>query len=140
MITTNPTNVLPPTAVARNARELMSDGVHLAELQWQLASADWRKAQRMLVTLVACTVASVLLVLTLLPIAFACAALVIHELAGLSLAASFGIVLGVGLLLVAACVLTIWITARSSGSLFQESRRELVRNIDWFKRTLRGQP
>lgn len=138
MITMNPTNVLPPTAVALSARELMSDGVHLAELQCQLAAADWRKAKRLLITLVACAFTAVLLLLTLLPVAFACAALVIHEFAGLSLAASFGIVVGVGLLLVAACVLTIWLTVRNADSLFQESRRELARNVDWFKRTLRG--
>lgn len=130
--------VLPPTAVARNARELLSDGVHLAELQVQLVGADWRQSQRRLITIVACAVAAILLVLTLLPIAFACAALALHELAGLSLAASFGIVLGAGVLLVAGCALTIWLLARNADSLFRESRREFARNVEWIKNTIRG--
>jgi uncharacterized membrane protein (DUF485 family) len=133
-----PKNVLPPTAVARNARELLSDGVHLAELQMQLVSADWRLAQRRFIAIVACAVAALLLVLTLLPIAFACAALALWELAGLSLAASFAIVLGVGVLLIAACALTIWLLARNSDSLFHESRREFTRNLNWLKNTIRG--
>jgi hypothetical protein len=132
-------NVLPPTAVARNARELLADGVHLAELQVQLVGADWRQAQRRLITIASCAVAGLLLVLTLLPIVFACAALALHELAGLSLAASFGIVLGIGVLLVGACALTIWLMTRKADALFRESRRELSRNIEWFKSTIRGQ-
>lgn len=132
------TNVMPPTAVARNARELLSDGVHLAELQAQLVVADWRKAQRRLIAIVVGAAVGMLLLLSLLPIAFASAALALHELAGFSLTASFAIVLGVGLVLVAICGLTIWLAARKADSLFQESRRELARSVDWFKRTVRG--
>jgi hypothetical protein len=132
-------NVLPPTAVARSARELLSDGVHLAELQVQLVGADWRQAQRRLIAIASCAIAAVVLVLTLLPIAFACAALVLHEAAGLSLAASFGIVLVAGVLLIGACALTIWLMSRQADELFQESRRELSRNVEWFKNTMRGQ-
>jgi hypothetical protein len=138
MIDMSTTNVLPPTAVARNARELLSDGVHLAELQVQLVGADWRKAQRRLIAIVASAVAALLLVLALLPIALACAALAISELGGLSLAASFTIVLGGGLLLVAGCGLTVWLLVRKPDAFFQESRRELRRNIQWFKQTIRG--
>jgi hypothetical protein len=137
--TMTPKNVLPPTAVARNARELLSDGVHLAELQVQLVGADWRQAQRRLIAIVACSVAAVLLALTLLPVAFACAALAIYELGGLSLAASFAIVLGMGVLIVASCALAVWLMTRKADSLFCESRREFARNIEWLKSTIRGQ-
>lgn len=138
--TMNPKNVSPPAAIARNARELMSDGVHLAELQVQLVAADWRAAQRRLMAIVACAVASVLLLLALLPIAFATAALTLHQLAGLSLAASFAIVLGIGLLLVLGCGLAIWLMARRADSLFRESRDELARNVQWLKNAMRGSP
>jgi hypothetical protein len=136
--TMSPKNVLPPTAVARNARELLSDGVHLAELQAQLVGADWRQAQRRLIAMVTCAVAAMLLLLSLLPIAFACAALALWEFTALSLTASFAIVLGVGVLLVAGCALTIWLLARNADSLFRESRREFARNLAWFKDTIRG--
>jgi uncharacterized membrane protein YqjE len=134
----SPKNILPPTAVARNARELLSDGVHLVELQVQLVGADLRQARWRLITIAGCAIGTLVLTITLLPIAFACAALALWEFAGLSLAGSFAIVLGGGILLIVACLLVVWRMTRDSDLLFCESRREFARNIEWFKSTIRG--
>lgn len=128
---------LPPRAMARNTAEFFSDVVMLAELQGKLAVVDLKEGTTKLTFAVVFLVAGVVIALGCVPIALAALALTIHQLAGLSPAASFGIALLVGLIIAALLAIPAFIAMKRELWMFERSRTEWHRNMQWLRDTMK---
>jgi uncharacterized membrane protein YciS (DUF1049 family) len=127
---------LPPRKVAQSTAEFFHDVAALGELQAQLALIELRQSATKLLAPVIVLVAGVAIGLGAVPIALAALALTLVATTELSLPASFGIALAVGLVLCALLVAPAIVALRHRMNLFERSRYELGRNIKWVKDTL----
>jgi len=131
---------LPPRAVARGTAEFLHDVLTLAELQGKLAVVDFREGTaKVVVTLVALMI-GVAWGLGCFPIALVALAVALKESTTLSLSASFGIALLVGLGLSALLAIPALIALRAEMNMFERSAKECRRNLQWFKDTLKRLP
>lgn len=127
----------PPHAVARSSAEFLSDIATLAELQGKLLLVEFNDGISRLLFSAAIAVAGTVIALGCVPIALAALALTIHTYAQLSLAASFGIALASGLVLAAALLIPALFAVRKGLWIFERSRDEWRKNVQWAKEALR---
>lgn len=127
----------PPRAVARIAAELAHDVLLLAELQGKLFVVDFEAGLRTLILPGICLAIGTVLTLCCVPLALAVVALALNEFTTLSLAQSFAIVLAGALLFAAALLSGAVAYLHQSWSMFDRSRTELQRNLQWSKEMLR---
>ena len=121
------------TGATRHASAAIQDAFALAELQWQLLTADCRESKRRLMVAATALVVGVILLMAALPVALlAVAALLMN--AGFSAAAAYGMAAGGAALVALAVVFIGWRMARSAGAVFSRSRDELANNVDTLRR------
>jgi len=131
---------LPPRAVARGTAEFLHDVLTLAELQGKLAVVDLREGTAKVVVTLAALMIGVAWGLGCFPIALVALAVALKESTTLSLSASFGIALLVGLGLSALLAIPALIALRAEVHMFDRSLTEWRRNLQWFKDTLKRLP
>jgi hypothetical protein len=127
----------PPRAVARSTAEFLHDILTLAELQGRLLVLDGQSELRKLIFPLVILVTGAVVCLSCLPIALAALALLLVEAAEFTLAQAFGIALLVGLALGGVLVMGGVFYLRSGWTLFERSRTEWQRNVQWAKDVLR---
>jgi hypothetical protein len=125
-----------PRAVAHNTAEFVADAVTLAELQIQLLRCDWRDFVARLVWPSVFFAAAAVLLASCVPIALVCIALLIHETATLSPAASFAITLGVALVLGGLVAFVCALSIRKGLGVWKRSQGELAENVRWMKQMI----
>lgn len=130
---TNGRSELPPRAVARSTAEFLSDVATLAELQGKLVIVDLRDGISKLVVSVVLVSIGTAIALGSVPIALAALALTLQATTTISLSASFGIALLVGLVLAAALAIPAAITIKKGAWMFDRSQYEWRRNTLWAK-------
>ena len=128
---------LPPQTMARNSASFLADVATLAELQGKLLVVDLQEGTNKLVTYVALLVAGVVVALGCVPIALAALAILLAETTRLSLPASFGVALLAGLVLAALLAVPAFFAVKKGLWMFERSRSEWRRNVQWFKDTMR---
>jgi hypothetical protein len=128
---------LPPRAVARGTAEFLHDVLTLAELQGKLALVDLREGTAKVFVTLAALMIGVAWGMGCFPIALVALAVARTESSTLSLSASFGIALLVGLGLSALLTIPALIALRAEIHMFDRSLTEWRRNLQWFKDTLK---
>jgi hypothetical protein len=134
---TNGRTELPPQVVARNSASFLADVTTLAELQGKLLIVDLQEGINKLIGSVALLIGGGAIALGCVPIALAALAVVLAETTRLSLAASFGVALLVGLLLAAALTIPALIALKKGLWMFERSRTEWRRNMQWLRDTMK---
>jgi hypothetical protein len=128
---------LPPQAMARNSASFLGDFATLAELQGKLLVVDLREGVNKLIGSVVLLLAGAIIALGCVPVAIATLALLIDELTtNLSPAACFGIALLAGLVLAAALAIPGFIAVKKGLWMFERSRTEWRKNMQWLKDTM----
>lgn len=121
-----------------NASELAHDLLTLAELQARLVSIDARQGIAAAARSVFLLVAGGVLGLACLPIGLAAAGVALADAAELPLAAGLAIVFGGAVALSMVMLAVGWQYVSRAGAMFDRSRYEWQRNMQWFKQTLRN--
>ena len=134
---TNGRSESPPRAVARSAAEFVHDVLTLAELQGKLLVVDVETGLQKLIWPAAGLVVGVVLALCCVPLGLAAIALAIDETTRLTLAQSFGVVLGGAALVASVLIVGAVMYLRHGWNMFDRSRSELSRNLQWSKDMLR---
>jgi hypothetical protein len=126
----------PPDGLAKNMSELTHDIASLAEFQFELFRNDCRQGlKRMLVPIALLLVAGAVAVGTV-PIALTLIAELLAH-AGLSRAAAFSITAFGGFIAAAAIGVAGCFYMRGVVRVFERSREELTRNMNWIKHALK---
>jgi hypothetical protein len=133
----SPRSESPPRAVARSAAEFVHDVLTLAELQGKLFVVDFENGLQKLIWPAIGLAVGAVLALCCVPLALATLALVIDETTRLTLAQSFGMVLGGAVLVAALLIAGAVMYLRHGWSMFDRSWTELSRNLQWSKEMLR---
>ncbi|MGE0609710.1 MAG: phage holin family protein [Pirellulales bacterium] len=120
------------------ASDLAHDLLTLAELQIRLFKIDVQQGLRAAMMPLALFVGGLILGLACLPIGLAAAALGLAYGAGMHLAAAMAVVFAAALVLVAMLVLMGRNRALHLVSMFDRSRYEWQRNVQWLKQTLKS--
>jgi len=128
---------LPPRAVARGTAEFLHDVMTLAELQGKLALVDFREGTAKILISVVALVIGVAWGMGCFPVALVALAVALKESTTLSLSASFGIALLVGLGLSALLAIPALFALKAETHMFDRSLAEWRRNLQWFKDTLK---
>jgi len=128
---------LPPRAVARGTAEFLHDVMTLSELQGKLVLVDFREGTGKILISVVALVIGVAWGMGCFPIALVALAVALKESTTLSLSASFGIALLVGLGLSALLAIPALLALRAETHMFDRSFTEWRRNLQWFKDTLK---
>ena len=134
----NESTPAPPDGVAKDMGELTSDVMSLAQLQLELFTTDCRTGMKGLLTPVVLLLGAGLAAFGTVPVVLLLIAEVLVHVAGLSPLAALSTAALTGLF--AAIVLGIvgWSQVRGIGRVFQRSREELIRNLNWIKHSLHG--
>jgi hypothetical protein len=127
----------PSHAVVRSASEFVHDVLTLAELQGKLFVVDFQVGLKKLIWPTIGLAVGGVLALCCVPLALTTIALAIKEFTTLSFAQSFGIVLAGSLLIALVLVGAAILYLRNVWTMFDRSRTELSRNLQWSKETLR---
>jgi len=127
----------PPQAVARSTAEFLHDILTLGELQARLLVLDGKTDLKRLIFPFVVLATGAVICLSCVPVALAALALVLVEAAEFTHAQAFGIALLVGLGLGGILVLGAAFYLRSGWTLFERSRIEWQRNVQWAKDVLR---
>jgi hypothetical protein len=129
---------LPPQAMARDSVSFLGDIATLAELQGKLFVVDLREGTNKLFFSVVLLLGGTVIALGCVPVALATLALLIDELTtSLSPAACFGVALLIGLVLAAALAVPALIAVKKELWMFERSRTEWRKNMQWLKDTMR---
>jgi len=134
---TNGRSELPPRAVARSTGEFLHDVTTLAELQGKLLLVDCQAGLRKLLVPIVSLVIGLVVAIGCVPIALAALAITLVETTELTLAASLGIALLVGLVLAAVLTIGAYFYLRSGFSFLDRSYYEWQRNVAWAKDMLK---
>ncbi|HEX5104769.1 MAG TPA: phage holin family protein [Pirellulaceae bacterium] len=134
---TNGSAESPPRAVARSATEFIHDVLTLAELQGKLLVVDFRSGVRKLLWPTIGLAVGCVLALCCVPLALAALALAIAESTTLTHSQALGLVLAGAILAAAILVAGAALYLRHSWTIFDRSRTELTRNVQWSKEMLR---
>jgi hypothetical protein len=135
----NPNNgsTSPPAAVARNAGELLSDALTLAELQAKLLAIDVEDDLRKLIVPLALLTAGAVMGWSCLPIVLVTIALGLMEAAEMAPWLAFLLALAMGAVLAAILVGSgVWFL-RNKLTFLSRSRTEWQQNVRWFKGVVR---
>ena len=127
----------PPNAVAKDMGELTHDLVSLAELQFELFRNDRRKGLKGLLLPIALLLFAGIVAAGTVPVALMFLAEFLAHAAGLSRAAAFAIAALGGFIVAAALGVTGWSRIHGVARVFQRSREELTRNMNWIKHVLK---
>jgi hypothetical protein len=127
----------PPDGVAKDMGELTHDIVSLAELQFELFRNDCREGLKGLLIPLALLLLAGIAAAGTVPVALILIAEFLSQTAGLSRAAAFAIAALGGFVVAAALGIAGWSQIRGAGSVFQRSREELTRNMNWIKHVLK---
>jgi uncharacterized membrane protein len=130
---TNGRGESPPRAVARSTGEFLYDVTTLAELQGKLLLVDCQAGLRKLLVPIVAMVIGLVVAIGCVPVALAALALTLVETTELTLAASLGIALLVGLLVAAILTIGAYFYLRSGFSFLDRSYYEWQRNVAWAK-------
>jgi len=119
--------------MARSTGEFLHDVTTLAELQGKLLWVDCQNGLRKLLIPIVTLVVGLVVAIGCVPIALAALALTIAELTELTIAASLGISLAVGLVLAAILSVGAYFWLRNGFSFLERSYYEWTRNVAWAK-------
>ncbi len=122
--------------ISKYVGEFAHNVLTLAELQAQLLVADLRHCRHKLFVPGLVLLVGVALALACFPFALIVLALCIKETVGTTYAASFLIVLGLGIVTGASLCTFSWIQIRKHTAVLSRSQQELVRNVLWIKKVL----
>lgn len=136
----NGTTPAPPSGVAQGMGELTHDIVALAELQWELFRSDYRAGMKGLLIPVALLLGAGIVALGTVPMVLLLLAEILVQIAGLSRVSALSIAAASGFLMAVALGVLGWSQIRGVGRVFQRSREEWVRNLNWIKLALKGTP
>jgi hypothetical protein len=128
---------LPPQAVARGTAEFLHDVATLAELQGKLVVVDFREGMVKLLMPAMALCLGGIVALGCVPVALVTLAIVLKSTTSLSLSASFGIALLVGVVLSGLLLVCALAALKSKIRIFDRSLYEWGRNMKWIKDTLR---
>jgi hypothetical protein len=120
--------------------DLTHDMVSLAELQFELVRNDYRAGMKGLLTPVVLLLGAGIVALGTAPIALLLMAEILIQIAGLSRTSAFSIAAASGLTTAVALGLVGWSQLRGVGRVFQRSREEWIRNLNWIKLALKRSP
>ncbi len=134
---TNGRSESPPRAVARSAAEFVHDVLTLGELQGKLFIVDVETGLQKLIWPAVGLAVGAVMALCCVPLGLATIALAIDETTRLTLAQSFGVVLGGAALFAVLLVTAAVMYLRHGWNMFDRSRTELSRNLQWSKDMLR---
>jgi len=130
----------PPNGVAQGMGDLTHDIVSLAELQYELVRNDYRAGMKGLLTPVVLLLGAGIVALGTVPVALLLMAEILIQVAGLSRASALSIAALSGFLAAVALGVVGWSQLRGVGRVFQRSREEWIRNLNWIKLALKGSP
>jgi hypothetical protein len=130
----------PPNGVAQGMGDLTHDIVSLAELQFELVRNDYRAGVKGLLVPVVLLLGAGIVALGTVPVALLLMAEILIQVAGLSRTSALSIAAASGF--TAAVVLGVagWSQLRGVGRVFQRSREEWIRNLNWIKLALKRSP
>ena len=126
-----------PDGVAKDIGALTHDIVSLAELQYELFRNDCRQGLRGLLVPVALLLSAGLVAAGTAPVALIVIAEFLSQAAGLSRAAAFAIAALGGSIAAVALGVVGWSHLRRVGGVFERSREEFSRNMNWIKQALK---
>jgi hypothetical protein len=131
-------NELPTRAVARSTAEFLHDITTLAELQSKLLVVDLQEGVKKLVISAILLVLGTIIALGTVPVALAAIALTLaYFIPDWPLAAHFGIALLIGIVLAAALAVPALFAIKKNVWMFDRSRDECIRNMQWAKDAMR---
>ena len=128
---------LPPATVAKSIGGMFSDFIALTELQMKLLKRDTAETVQRTYVSIGLLVAGILILLSCLPVGMLGIVYVISEFLELDLALSFGVVVGIGLLLGIISALIGFFKLKKAGNIFHRSQTEFSKNVDWLKSSLK---
>lgn len=137
MSESNGSTKFPPQAVARNVGEFAHDVVTLAELQAELLKVDAQDYVKRLRTPVILFGAAAVVGFACIPIALTALAWGLSA-AGLATWLAFLISTVIGLATAAVLATLGWRQLNNSPSMFERSKEELSRNMDWLKHAFKS--
>ena len=117
--------------------ELAHDILTLAELKFDLFSIDCRDGLKRMLVALALLLAATIVAAATVPIALLLVAELLVQVAGLSRAAAFSIAALAGFLVAVVIGLVGWSCLRGVARVFERSRKELTRNVNWIKYALK---
>jgi hypothetical protein len=126
----------PARVIRRKMSSVAGDIASLAELQMRLFRLDFQEAAARLILPAVFGAIALVLALGCVPVALLGFGYLLRELSGLSFWASFLIVAGGAIVVVAALLTVAWFRVRSSLHVLHRSQEELKRNIRWIKQVL----
>ncbi len=132
----NESTPAPPNGVAKDMGELTSDVMSLAKLQWELFTTDCRTGMKSLLTPVVLLLAAGLVAFGTVPVVLLVMAETLVRVAGFSWLAALSTAALSGLLMTIVLGIVGWSQVRGVGRVFQRSREELIRNLNWIKDSL----
>ena len=130
----------PPNGVAQGMGDLTHDIVSLAELQFELLRNDCREGTKGMVVPVVLLLVAGIVALGTVPTVLLLMAEILIQVAGLSRASALSIAALSGFLAAVALGVVGWSRIRGVGRVFQRSREEWIRNLNWIKLALKGSP
>ena len=134
----NESTPAPPNGVAKDMGELTSDVMSLAQLQLELFTTDCRTGMKGLLTPVLLLLGAGLAAFGTVPVVLLLMAEVLMRVAGFSWLAALSTAALSGLLVTIVLGIAGWSQVRGVGRVFQRSREELIRNLNWIKHSLHG--
>ena len=132
----NESTPAPPDGVAKDMGELTSDVMSLAQLQLELFTTDCRTGMKGLLTPVVLLLGAGLAAFGTVPVVLLLIAEVLVRVAGLSQLAALSTAVLSGLFVAIVLGIVGWSQVRGVGRVFQRSREELIRNLNWIKHSL----
>jgi MFS superfamily sulfate permease-like transporter len=136
----NRTTPAPPNGVAQGMGDLTHDIVSLAELQFELVRNDYRAGIKGLLVPVVLLLGTGIVALGTVPVALLLMAEILIQVAGLSRASAFSISAASGFMTAVVLGVVGWSQLRGIGRVFQRSREEWIRNLNWIKLALKRSP
>jgi hypothetical protein len=130
----------PQNGVAQGMGDLTHDIVSLAELQFELFRNDYRGGMKGLLVPVVLLLVAGIVALGTAPIALLLLAEILIEVNGLSRVSALSIAALSGFIVAAALGVVGWSQLRGVGRVFQRSREEWNRNLNWIKLALKRSP
>jgi hypothetical protein len=127
-----------PNGVAKDVGELTSDVMSLAQLQLELFTTDCRTGMRGLLTPVVLLLGAGLAALGTVPVVLLLLAETLVRVAGFSQLAALSTAALSGVFVAIVLGIVGWSQVRGVGRVFQRSREELIRNLNWIKHSLHG--
>ena len=136
----NESTPAPPDGVAKDMGELTHDMMSLAELQFELVRNDYRAGMKGLLVPIVLLLVAGIVALGTAPIALLLMAEILIQVAGLSRVSALSIAALGGLIVAVVLGVVGWSQLRGVGRVFQRSREEWIRNLNWIKLALKGSP